>query len=87
VLHIADRFEGAEVMAATMSLREAHQRFAEVMRAVENGAEFVITRRGRPVARIVPAGSRARPLSPEQRAALARLMAGAAASNDVPLSR
>lgn len=60
-------------MAEKISLREANQRFAQIVRAVEGGAEYVVTRRGEPVARIVPAQPAKRVLTPEQRAALARL--------------
>lgn len=41
-------------MARTVTLREANQNFSKFVRAVEAGAEFVVTRRGRPVARIAP---------------------------------
>jgi prevent-host-death family protein len=55
----------------TISLREANQRFARCIREVEAGAEYVITRNGRPVARLVPVGGR-RNLTAAQEAALAR---------------
>jgi prevent-host-death family protein len=55
----------------TISLREANQRFARCIRQVELGAEYVITRNGRPVARLVPIGGR-RTLTAAQEAALAR---------------
>jgi prevent-host-death family protein len=59
----------------TISVRDATQKFAELLRAVEAGAEFVVTRRGKPVARIAPAsedGNRA--LTREQEAALGRTL-------------
>ena len=46
-------------MSKTLTLREANQSFARCVRAVEAGEEFVITRNGTPVARLVPvAGQR-----------------------------
>lgn len=55
-----------------ISLREANQAFSRCIREVEAGEEITITRRGRPIARLVPIG-RDRVLTPEQEAALARL--------------
>jgi prevent-host-death family protein len=58
-----------------VSAREANQHFSRILRDVEAGAEIVVTRRGQPVARIVPApSSRERRLTPEQEAAHARSM-------------
>ena len=37
-----------------VSLKEANQQFSRLIRKVERGQGFVITRRGRPVARILP---------------------------------
>ena len=37
-----------------VSLKEANQQFSRLIREVEGGEGFVITRRGRPVARIIP---------------------------------
>jgi prevent-host-death family protein len=57
----------------SVSAREANQQFSRILRDVEAGAEIVVTRRGRPVARIVPAPpSGERQLTPEQEAALER---------------
>jgi prevent-host-death family protein len=57
----------------SVSAREANQQFSRILRDVEAGAEVLVTRRGRPVARIVPAQrSRERQLTPEQEAALER---------------
>jgi prevent-host-death family protein len=57
----------------SVSAREANQQFSRILRDVEAGAEIVVTRRGRPVARIVPAQrSGERQLTPEQEAALER---------------
>lgn len=61
-------------MTKTITLREANQAFARCMREVEAGAEYVITRNGRPVARLSPISS-TRALSPQQEAALARTRA------------
>ena len=58
-------------MTRILTLREANQGFARCVRDVEAGAEYVITRNGAPVARLVPVTSR-RVLSPAQEAALAR---------------
>jgi prevent-host-death family protein len=58
-------------MGKTITLREANQAFARCIREVEAGEEFTITRRGQPVARIVPV-SQKRVLTPEQEAARAR---------------
>ena len=54
------------------------------LRDVEAGAEILVTRRGQPVARIVPAQpSRERQLTPEQEAAHARSMAAPAKGWDL----
>lgn len=59
-------------MAATkeVTIRGANQGFAKLIREVEAGQEVVITRRGRPVARIRPIRGGRRVLTPEQEAAL-----------------
>jgi prevent-host-death family protein len=59
-------------MAKTITLREADRDFSRLIREVEAGEEFTITRDGEPVARLVSA-RRERTLTPEQEAALARL--------------
>lgn len=62
-------------MAETISARDANQNFAKVLKAVEAGSEYVVTRHGQPVARIVPvAGESGRRLTPVQEEALARSM-------------
>ena len=61
-------------MSKTMSLREANQAFSRCIREVEAGEEITITRRGQPVAHIVPA-RRERILTPEQRKARAEALA------------
>ena len=65
-------------MSKTIALREANQTFARRIREVEGGEEFVITRNGEPVARLIPFRTH-RVLSPEQQAALARTLARMAA--------
>lgn len=57
--------------AKPVTLREANQSFTKLVRAVEAGEEFVITRRGVPVARLAPV-SRTRVLTRAQEAALER---------------
>jgi prevent-host-death family protein len=58
-------------MTKTVSLREANQAFARCIREVEAGEEFVITRNGKPVARLSPVSGR-RVLTQEQEAAWER---------------
>lgn len=55
-----------------ISLRDANQRFAEIVREVESGRTYIVTRRGQPVARIEPVSAR-RKLTPAQEAAWRRL--------------
>lgn len=63
-------------MQRSISAREANQHFSRILRDVEAGAEIIVTRRGQPVARIVPALSHGeRRLTAEQEAAHARSMA------------
>ena len=58
-------------MQHQISLREANQHLSRYIKTVEGGEELVITRRGKPVARLVPVTAERR-LSPEQQAALER---------------
>lgn len=58
-------------MQHQISLREANQHLSRYIKTVERGEELIITRRGKPVARLVPVTSE-RQLSPEQLAALER---------------
>jgi len=58
-------------MSKVIGLREANQAFSRCIREVEAGEEFVITRKGQAVARIVPVRQK-RVLTPEQQAARAR---------------
>jgi prevent-host-death family protein len=64
-------------MTREVSLREANQRFSRYIREVAAGEEIIITRRGEPVARIVPVRPKVRSLTAEQEAALARTRARA----------
>jgi prevent-host-death family protein len=60
-------------MPETITAREANQHFSRLLREVAAGREFIVTRNGVAVARIVPerpADGR-RKLTPEQEAALA----------------
>ena len=61
-------------MSKTIGLREANQGFSRCIREVEAGEEFVITRNGKPVARLVRATGK-RVLTPEQQAARERARA------------
>lgn len=61
-------------MTKEVALRDANQQFAKYVRAVEAGESFVITRRGRPVAQLVPVEPAKRVLTPEQQAARARAL-------------
>jgi prevent-host-death family protein len=56
----------------TVTLRDANQQFARCIREVEAGEEFIITRNGRPVARLTPVAKR-RVLTAQQQAAWERL--------------
>lgn len=58
-------------MSKTITLRDANQGFSRCIREVEAGEEFVITRKGKPVAKLSPVGGK-RVLTAEQQAALAR---------------
>lgn len=61
-------------MNKTITLREANQAFARCIREVEAGVEYIITRNGQPVARLMPAGGQ-RVLTPAQQAARLRIRA------------
>ena len=58
-----------------ITAREANQRFSEVLAKVESeGQGFIVTKHGRPVARILPVEQQRVQLTPEQEAALQRIM-------------
>ena len=59
-------------MAETVTARAANQRFSRLLQEVAAGKAFIITHRGRPVARLVPEIQPNGPrLTPEQEQALA----------------
>lgn len=60
-------------MKQEVSLREANQHLSRYVEAVERGDEIIITRRGKPVAKLVKFDQK-RKLSPEQRSALERML-------------
>jgi prevent-host-death family protein len=41
-------------MEQAITASEANQRFSEMLRSVRLGGKFVVTSRGRPVARVIP---------------------------------
>ena len=55
-------------MKQQVSLREANQHFSRYIEAVERGEEIIITRRGRPVARIVKVNRLREPTAAQLRA-------------------
>jgi len=55
-------------MKQQVSLREANQHFSRYIQAVERGEEIVITRRGRPVAKIVRVSRLREPTAAQLRA-------------------
>jgi len=59
-------------MQEIVSIRDANQHLSRYLERVEQGAEIIITRRGKPIARVLPIESRPR-LSGEQQAARERL--------------
>lgn len=65
-------------MKQHISLRQANQNFSRYIEEVERGREFIVTRRGKPVAVISPAPRRgARRLNLAQKSALKRFFAAA----------
>jgi prevent-host-death family protein len=57
----------------TVSAREANQAFSKLLQAVVDGEEVVITRRGKPVARLTPI--KEQPRSAEREAEIERIIA------------
>ena len=55
-------------MKQQVSLREANQHFSRYIEAVERGEEIIITRRGRPVAKIVKVHRLREPTAAQSRA-------------------
>jgi prevent-host-death family protein len=61
-----------------ITARDANQRFSELLAKVETeGRGFVVTKRGRPVARIVPLESGKQGIDADKEAAMQRLFASA----------
>ena len=58
----------------TVSLMTAYQKFSRLVRAIERGRGFVITRHGRPIAKLAPRGA-GKSADPEWTAAHRRMMA------------
>ena len=76
-------------MTKTLTLRDANQTFARCIREVEAGEDIIITRNGKPVARLSPI-SQQRVLTPEQLAAWERIKAAMETGWDIgagPLDR
>ncbi len=61
-------------MIHRIGIREANQHLSRYIAAVERGEEVIITRRGQPVARLMPV-TKKRQLTPEQKAARKRMLA------------
>lgn len=61
----------SDALQRTISLRDANQGFARMVREVESGASFTITRNGVPVAEVRPVKTPERKLTPAQEKALA----------------
>ena len=55
-------------MKQQISLREANQNFSRYIEAVERGEEVIITRRGRPIAKIVKVSRLREPTAAQLRA-------------------
>ena len=64
-----------------VGVRELHDRLSEYLERVEAGGEIVVTRRGRPVARLSGLGER--PLEALARRGLVRMPAGTRSSRSV----
>jgi prevent-host-death family protein len=60
-------------MQEIVTIREANQHLSRYLEQVERGAEIIITRRGKPVARLLPIASGGARLSEAQQAARERL--------------
>ena len=59
-------------MEKTVSATDANRRFSELLRGVREGSTYVVTSRGRPVAKLIPAKSGQRQAEASQAALLAR---------------
>ena len=74
-------------MEQRVSLREVHQHLTRYVKAAEAGESIVITRRGKPVAVLSPVPPQNRSLSPDQEAALERILTMSAPLGGRALSR
>jgi prevent-host-death family protein len=71
-----------------ITAREANQRFSEVLAKVERGGQgFVVTKHGRPVARILPFGAEGTSEDGTKEVILRRLFASAKPLGVGPVSR
>ncbi len=66
-----------------ISVTEAKAQLTELVRQAEAGQDVVLTRRGRPVARVVAIGRR-RKLTPEERLEIIRRVQSEAAKTKLP---
>lgn len=73
-------------MKQQISLREANQHLSRYIQAVERGDEIIITKRGKPVAKLVHVVEE-HPLTPEQRAAWERIRSIKIKTSDVMFTR
>ncbi len=76
-------------MAETVTARDANHHFSRILDEVAGGKEFVVTRNGTPVARIVPerASDGRRRLTPAQEEALQRSLARLRKGWDLGINR
>ena len=61
-------------MRQLVSIREANQHFSKFVQATEAGHEIIITRRGTPVARLIPYSASSRKLDKKKAAARQRTL-------------
>ncbi len=64
---------GSQVMQEIVSFRDVSRHLSHFLERVEQGAEIIITRRGKPIARMLPIPEAKQPLTDAQRAARERL--------------
>jgi prevent-host-death family protein len=74
-------------MEQRVSLREINQNLTRFVRAAEAGERIVITRRGKPVALLLPVPRQEKPLDAAQEEALARILGQAHHLGGRPASR
>ena len=71
----------------SVNLATAKAQFSELINKVESGEEVVITRHGRPVARVVPATPVKQPVPLERLAALRRSLPARKSSSAIELRK